>query len=91
MIKSGAGWCILTNSNSGHHELNSHPGLWADESEGLFAGDYVSRVINPDKAFPDGYDSFELPKGWWKDEDPPSVASSSASSSHDPPLSGTSV
>lgn len=53
MIKSGAGWCVLTNSSA----EKVAPGSWND---GHFAGDVLSHVIGPH-----AWIAFQSPSGWW--------------------------
>lgn len=45
MYKSGAGWRILTNSDSGYRNKIKYS-EWVAESKGLTAGDFVSKFAN---------------------------------------------
>lgn len=56
MVKSGAGWCTLTNSSAKYRPR------WHGPIQGLTAGDYLSKFICPDHC----YDRFDLHYGSWK-------------------------
>ena len=47
MRKSGAGWHILNNSNSGFRNKHMYS-VWVKASKGLTAGDFVSKFANED-------------------------------------------
>lgn len=70
MTKSGAVWCVLTNSRTGFRPDPNFSGYWPESAKGLCAGDYLSRNIRRYEGIYRPVD-FSFLGGGWKLDQPP--------------------